>query len=272
MNQLFKIGYKQSIKFVFILILFSILTSFLNTLCLYIFNIVKIKCILFPLIYLTPFILFFIFFFLKMKKTNFWDIFYPLKFSNFKIYPLIIIITICSMIITNYLSSIIPSSNYIENMYRKMEKIIYNQLNCPISLIISTTLLAPICEEIFFRGIILQGLLNNKIHPFKAILFSSFLFGFVHMNPWQFIGGIIIGSIFGIIYLYTKSIFNCILLHSLNNLIAIISIIDKNKNEDIILSFIDKNIYIFIITFIIIIICFYALIYQTKKNKKINFM
>lgn len=268
MQKEFKLNYKECIFFVFILTLISLLTAVLNKFILYFFlDIKKFKCLLFPFIYLFPFITFFIFFFKRIKKNNINFNSSKVIFSKIKIYPLIIIITICGIIITSYISSIIPYNNYtLEEMYKKMEKLINDQLNCPISLIISTVLFAPICEELFFRGILLKGLLSNNIKSYKAIIFSSFLFGIVHMNPWQFIGGMIIGTIFGIIYFYTKSLFNCIFLHSLNNFIAIISLLKEKNDFNIFFSIISKNIWIFIITIFTIIIFIYLLSYQYNKK------
>ena len=64
-----------------------------------------------------------------------------------------------------------------------------------------TLITAPIFEELLFRGIILNGLLNKyKNSSKKAIIYSAMVFGLVHLNIPQgihaFIGGIILGSIY----------------------------------------------------------------------------
>jgi membrane protease YdiL (CAAX protease family) len=75
---------------------------------------------------------------------------------------------------------------------------------------------APILEEFIFRGIVLDGLLKNT-SPWKAILISSLLFGFVHLNPWQFIGATIIGFFMGWVYYKTHNLLYCMLIHFANN-------------------------------------------------------
>ena len=75
---------------------------------------------------------------------------------------------------------------------------------------------APILEELIFRGIILDGLLKNY-SPWKSILLSSFLFGLVHLNPWQFITGMVIGIFAGWIYYNTRSVKYAILIHAAAN-------------------------------------------------------
>ena len=76
---------------------------------------------------------------------------------------------------------------------------------------------APVFEEFIFRGIMLDGLLK-KYTPITAILLSSFLFGFVHLNPWQFVTGMIIGIFSGWVYYRSKSLTYSILIHAVVNL------------------------------------------------------
>lgn len=76
---------------------------------------------------------------------------------------------------------------------------------------------APILEELIFRGTILDGLL--KVYsPVKSILVSSFLFGLVHLNPWQFVTGIVIGIFSGWVYFKTRNLLPSIIIHAAANL------------------------------------------------------
>lgn len=87
---------------------------------------------------------------------------------------------------------------------------------------------APIMEEFVFRGIMLRGLLKNY-SPQKAIFWSSFIFGLVHLNPWQFIGAFLIGLLLGWVYYRTGNLLYCIVIHLVNNGAAYLSI---NLSED----------------------------------------
>lgn len=86
---------------------------------------------------------------------------------------------------------------------------------------IAIVIAAPVMEEFIFRGIILDGLLK-RYSPIKSIIISSTLFGLVHLNPWQFISALILGSFSGWIYYRTKKLTLSILIHSVNNLIGFI--------------------------------------------------
>jgi membrane protease YdiL (CAAX protease family) len=72
---------------------------------------------------------------------------------------------------------------------------------------------APVLEEIIFRGVMLDGLLRRTT-PLKAIVLSSFLFGLVHMNPWQFVVGFLVGVFAGWVYLKTRNLVAVIVIHA----------------------------------------------------------
>ena len=100
-----------------------------------------------------------------------------------------------------------------------------------LSKVLGGIILAPILEEILFRGIILEAFLK-KYDISKAILFSALLFGTVHFNPPQILSASIFGLILGWIYYRTKSLLPCIFMHFVNNLLAFVpSIFPKLKES-----------------------------------------
>ena len=64
---------------------------------------------------------------------------------------------------------------------------------------------APLVEEIIFRGIILRGFAAHY-GPTRALLYSSLLFGIVHLNPWQFLPAVALGLFLGTLYLRTGTV------------------------------------------------------------------
>lgn len=74
----------------------------------------------------------------------------------------------------------------------------------------------PILEELLLRGVVLDGLLKNY-SPRFSIIFSAFIFGLIHLNPWQFIPAFVIGLLMGWLYWKTNSLWPCILMHIFNN-------------------------------------------------------
>ena len=117
-----------------------------------------------------------------------------------------------------------------------------------------TIIVAPIFEELLFRGIILNGLLNKyKNNSKKAIIYSAIIFGMVHLNIPQGINAFIAGIILGFIYYYTKSMKLSIFAHFVNNLITFVPV--------------PENI---IFKFIYIVIGVYAIIKSIRYIRKIK--
>ncbi|RKD32433.1 type II CAAX endopeptidase family protein [Thermohalobacter berrensis] len=86
---------------------------------------------------------------------------------------------------------------------------------------------AGICEEVMFRGMIMNSYerLGNK----KAIIFSGMLFGFFHFNIQNLLGPIFLGLLFGYIVYKTNSIYSSVLAHTTNNTIALFLSFIVNK-------------------------------------------
>jgi hypothetical protein len=82
--------------------------------------------------------------------------------------------------------------------------------------ILALVIVAPLTEELLFRGLLLHGFLS-RYTSHKAIFVSAILFGLFHLNPWQFVHTTAIGIIFAWWFLKTRSLIPCILGHALNN-------------------------------------------------------
>ena len=83
-------------------------------------------------------------------------------------------------------------------------------------------ILAPLAEEMVFRGAILRTLLNyfNGRMYWVPIIVSALLFGLVHGNMAQLLNAFLIGILLGWMYYRTGSIVPGIVLHWVNNTVA----------------------------------------------------
>lgn len=81
-------------------------------------------------------------------------------------------------------------------------------------------LIAPVCEELLFRGAF-QGSLEQR-GPVRAIAFTAVAFGVIHLNPFNLIGPILFGVGIGMVVWRTGSILPAILWHALNNTVAVL--------------------------------------------------
>ena len=87
---------------------------------------------------------------------------------------------------------------------------------------VAVGILAPLAEEVVFRGAILRTLLGimSKKNHWVAIMISAAIFGAVHCNQAQFINALLMGLLLGWMYYRTGSLVPGILLHWVNNTMA----------------------------------------------------
>ena len=83
----------------------------------------------------------------------------------------------------------------------------------------TSIVVAPVMEEILFRGI-LQDALMRKYGVFIGIVIASAVFGIVHLIPQQVVNAFMIGLVLGYIYYRTGSLWPVILIHCINNAIS----------------------------------------------------
>lgn len=101
-------------------------------------------------------------------------------------------------------------------------------------------LIAPVFEEIVFRGLILRGL-SETYSPIVAILISSVLFTILHVS---LIGTFLFGLFIGWVYYQTKNLLYCILMHMAVNLIAFgmrLAVFEKYTTIESLNGFLESN-------------------------------
>lgn len=201
-----------SLLFLGIQIGLSILISFSRV----ILNISDTSLLIGVLTPLTSIISFGIVLFIGFKKTKrkFNDIF---KFNN--VSPFLWVATIVFMLgfvivtseLDNILNFILPMPEMFNDI---LETLVTEQIF--VVAIIVVAIIPAFTEELFFRGLILDGL-NRNYTKRKAILISALLFGIIHLNPWQFLSGFIGGLFSAWICINTNSICLGIYIHLFNN-------------------------------------------------------
>jgi membrane protease YdiL (CAAX protease family) len=118
--------------------------------------------------------------------------------------------------IDNLFNYILPMPEFLKDTFElMMAKQIF------IISILLVGIIPAFVEEMFFRGIILNGFSENYSER-KAIIISSLLFGLVHLNPWQFLTAFIIGIFSSWICIKTRSILLSIYIHGFNNITAVV--------------------------------------------------
>lgn len=81
-----------------------------------------------------------------------------------------------------------------------------------------TVIIAPLVEELFFRGFVLNC--ASKVSSAFAMVLSSFLFGIYHMNVPQFVSAFLVGMLLSYVTLKADSIIPAIVIHAFNNCVS----------------------------------------------------
>ncbi|WP_162633196.1 CPBP family intramembrane glutamic endopeptidase [Echinicola strongylocentroti] len=196
----------------------------------------------------------------KRKKRN-GDASFNFAIGNLRIAALVILCTTSMLFaITTPLVSLIPMPEVFREIFEGMH---YSGIFSHVAIVVA----APLLEELIMRGIVLDGLLK-RYDPVKSILLSSFLFGILHLNPWQFISAFVIGIFAGWVYWKTKRISLAILIHMTNNLMALLISLTNKDTPTLDGSFLDTYGGSFYAVMIIVVglITFAGCIYLLKKE------
>ena len=122
---------------------------------------------------------------------------------------------------------IIPTPDYIIDLGQIMQP---DSTLGYVFLFLAVVIVAPIGEEIVFRGFLQKFLEDYWKDITRAVLVTSLFFAMIHFNPFWTIQIYLLGIVLGFLSWKTKSVFPSILLHSINNGVAyILSIFDDTS-------------------------------------------
>lgn len=91
--------------------------------------------------------------------------------------------------------------------------------------------IAPVVEEMLFRGVILRGFLQRYGRA-PAIWGTAVLFGAAHLNLYQFVAALLMGAVCGWLYERSRSLVPCIALHAgYNSALELLSNVASDDNS-----------------------------------------
>jgi membrane protease YdiL (CAAX protease family) len=104
------------------------------------------------------------------------------------------------------------------------DKIISKINGLPIYVLAVAVLIAPIGEELLFRGFLLRWVSEKVDSDILGIVISSIVFGVLHMGYGSVVevfGTMTIGLVLGYTFIRSKSITPCIVVHMVYNLLSL---------------------------------------------------
>jgi len=86
--------------------------------------------------------------------------------------------------------------------------------------LVAGSLIAPLAEEIFFRGFLFANLREHQ-GPLKAMVTTALLFALFHLTPTAFVPLFFLGCFLALLYHLSGSLLPSILLHAAMNTLAL---------------------------------------------------
>lgn len=146
----------------------------------------------------------FLFVFKMILKINFLHLISNDKFNRIDALKILLLAVTYSVLFNYYVVNFIIG----ENMIMNKDSIIKS---------IELFFVAPLLEEILFRGII-QKRFNQELNYFLSIMLTSILFSLYHANYQYLFSHLAFSIVVGLIYQKYNSLLLCVFFHSLINI------------------------------------------------------
>lgn len=118
----------------------------------------------------------------------------------------------------NYILHILGIDTQGDQIYKA-----FSQIRSPFWLMVTGAVIAPLVEEIFFRGFLFQGF-RQKYGWVRAILLSSLVFAAAHLELVAFIPTFLLGCVLAYIYHRSNSLWPGIIFHAAFNSFSLIAV------------------------------------------------
>ena len=174
-------------------------------------------------------------YYLKRKKFDLIDSFRLNLVSRDIIYTTFFI-SIGAMILSDELNILVGMIIPLPDSFLQLEALLKPE--DPLSLvllIITIVIIAPIGEELLFRGFLQTGLEKAWNDVTRSILFSSLFFAVIHFNPFWIIQIYFLGVLLGFLAWKTNSIIPCIIFHVIINATSLLFTSIEDSLEPIII-------------------------------------
>ena len=140
----------------------------------------------------------------------------------FTAWPLVM----AALIVTTQIGRLFMGPDYQIEAHQSIELLqMYDSVFLKILICIVAVVLAPIVEELIFRGLFQSYILSQWRNKWLAVAASSSLFAIIHANASHWFVIFFLGTCLGYAYEKSGSIVRSILIHSLFNGMSIVSVL-----------------------------------------------
>ena len=200
--------------------------------------------------------------------------FAPLK--SFQSAGIVILVALTGMILSGALGSLtekipIPTDfkNWAEGLEAQYKKAMLSMTHMSslkdlFFALLAVAIIPSIIEEVYFRGTLQKIILDLTGKPYAAIILTAIFFSAIHFSFFGFLSRMALGIVLGFVYHYSKTIWLPILLHFLNNGIAVFILYSIRHNPSNVEKMMDDHLPIY--WGIIALVGIYYLLKQLKNN------
>jgi membrane protease YdiL (CAAX protease family) len=154
----------------------------------------------------------------KLRETIHWGV-----IRGKRLLP-VILMTLSAAVLSSELENIVADYVMSPETYSKLvedfSKVFFMENRADLLLgLVSLTILGPLMEEAFFRGVVYRGIAKNR-GKLIGVVVSSILFMLVHVNPAQFPAALALGVIYSAMIAGGYSITDTFFSHALFNIIS----------------------------------------------------
>jgi len=140
------------------------------------------------------------------------------------VFPWIALSSLCLALLTaelnTWIDEVLPMPPQVQDLFRRVLE--YHNAAQLAGVVFFLILVAPVTEELMFRGLFLHRLAAGYGRR-RAILGSALCFGIFHILPWQAVGAALVGIYLGWLVTRTRSLFTSIAAHAIFNLVPVVA-------------------------------------------------
>ncbi len=201
------------------------------------------------------------------------------KTSNAQLVFLVIAIAITALFLSGglgELNKLIPISKKLAIKFKAMEDDYADQVMMLANMksladyfisLLMIAILPAVFEELLFRGTLQQLLIGWFKNAHVAIFVTSFLFSIIHFSYYGFLPRLALGLMLGYIFYFSKNIWLSMLMHFINNGVAITALyFATSKGEDA-KKVMDESYPLWVAALTLIIVLFLFKLYKTACEK-----
>ncbi len=136
------------------------------------------------------------------------------------VWPLVLAV----LLLTTKIGQLVRGQDFQIQQHEELELVAtYPQVAIRVMIVITAVVIAPVFEEMLFRGLFQSMIRSSFIRPWLSIVLSSGLFAIAHTDPVHWPALFVLGMSLGYAYEKSGSLFRPIFMHAIFNAMSILA-------------------------------------------------